>query len=121
MSQLLDVNKFHRLYRRTEKRTDVTALTYTIKLNPVGPRKIRVLSHVTVENQTTALTICRLGIDNGGVIHYLDETLVVAIRELLVSRSDILLGEGDRLFAELTGQITNATLILTCIGWEQDL
>jgi len=119
--KLLNINNFNRLYRRTVKRVGVTGTVEYLKLNRVGPGKIRVLSHVTVENQTTTLTKCRIGIDHSGVIHYLDELQTVGIAELIVSRSDILLGEGDRFFAELTGTITTATLIMTCVGWEQDL
>lgn len=121
MPELLNINNFNRLYRRTIKRVGVTGTTEYLKLNRVPAGKVRVLSHVTVENLTTALTKCRLGIDHSGVIHYLDEIQTVAIAELLVSRSDILLGEGDRFFAELTGTIVNATLIMTCVGWDQNL
>lgn len=121
MPKLLNINEFNRLYRRTIKRVGVTGTTEYLKLSPVGPGKIRVLSHVTVENETTALTKCRIGIDHGGLLHYLDELQAVAANELAVSRSDVLLGEGDRFFAELIGTITDATLIMTCVGWEQDL
>jgi len=116
---LLDINKFERLYRRTVKRVAVTGTTEYLKLSPVGPGKIRVLTHVTVENQTTDLDQCRIGIDHGGVLHYLDELKNVVADELMVSRSDVLLGEGDRFFAELIGTITDATLIMICVGWEQ--
>lgn len=121
MPVLLDINNFERLYRRTIKRLGVTGTTEYLKLKPIPAGKIRVLSHVTVENLTTTLTYCRLGIDHGGVIHYLDELKTVAIAELMVSRSDIILGEGDTFFAELNGTITDATLIMTCVGWEQSL
>ena len=121
MPEPLNINAFHRLYRRTIKRVGVTGTTEYLKLNRVPAGKIRVLSHVTVENLTTALTKCRLGIDHGAAFHYLDELQTIAANELAVSRSDVLLGEGDRFFAELIGTITAATLIMTCLGWEQDL
>ena len=121
MPKLRNINDFDRLYRRTIKRVGVTGTTEYLKLNRVPPGKVRVLSHVTVENQTTALTKCRLGVDHSGVIHYLDELQTIAADELMVSRSDVLLGEGDCFFAELKGIITDATLIMTCAGWEQDL
>jgi len=41
--------------------------------------------------------------------------------ELAVSRSDILLGEGDSFFAELIGTHDPDALIMTCVGWEQSL
>lgn len=116
-----NINEFDQLYRRTKKGLGVTTSTVYIKLKPIGPGKIRVLSHVTVENQSTGYTKCRLGIDHGGIIHYLDELQTIAADELAVSRSDILLGEGDRFFAELIGTTTGDALIMTCAGWEQGL
>lgn len=121
MAKLLNINDFHRLYRRTERRAGVSGSTVYIKLGQVGAGKIRVLSHVTVENQTNDFTKCRLGIDHIGVIHYLDEITTVLEDELCVARSDVELGEGDRFFAELIGTTTGDVLVLTCAGWEQDL
>jgi len=118
---LFDVNKFHRLYRRTLKASGITDLTTKLKLKPIGPGKIRVLTHVTVENTSVAYDLCRIGIDHGGVIHYLDELQAIAANELAVSRSDILLGEGDAFFAELTGTNPLGNATMTCVGWEQRL
>ena len=121
MAKLFNINNFHRLYRRNVTRIGVTGTVEYLKLNRVGPGKIRVLSHVTVENETTALTKCRIGIDHGGLIHYIDELQTVIAAELVVSRSDILLGEGDRFFAEFIGTTDDDVLLMTCVGWEQAL
>ena len=121
MPVLLDVNKFECLYRRTKKAKGKNDALVYIKLRPIGPVKIRVLTHVTVENRTADWTKCRLGIDQSGVIHYLDELQNIAANELAVSRSDILLGEGDYFFAELTGTHDPDKLVMACVGWEQGL
>jgi len=121
MPGLLDLHKFERLYRRTKRRSGKTGAVVYIKLRPIAPGKIRVLTHVTVENRTAAFTRCRLGIDQSGVVHYLDELQTIAANELAVSRSDILLGEGDYFFAQLTGTHDPDELVMTCIGWEQSL
>ncbi|GAG90603.1 unnamed protein product [marine sediment metagenome] len=121
MPVLLDIDKFQQLYRRTLRAAGVTDEAVYIKLDRIRSGKIRVLTHVTVENQTNAFTKCRLGIDHSGLIHYLDELQTIAADELAVSRSDIPLGEGDRFFAELTGTTTGDVLVMTCVGWEQSL
>lgn len=118
---LYDIKAFSALYRRTKKAIGVNGETVRIELRRIGPGKVRVLTHVTVENRTSADTDCRLGVDHGGVDHYLDEIDDLAISELAVSRSDVLLGEGDVFFAELTGTTTGDELVMTAIGWEQAL
>ena len=92
-----------------------------IKLGRVSAKKLRVLTHVTVENKSSSYTKVRLAIDAGGVIHYLDELITVAANELVVSRSDILLVEGDSFYAELTGTVTADKLVMTCIGWSKKI
>lgn len=116
-----NINDFDRLYRRTIKEKAGATSPHRIKLDRIDARTLRVLTHVTVENKTLAYTKCRLGINNGGNDHYLDELTDPAADELAVSRSDILLGEGDVFFAELTGTVENQLLVMTCIGWEQAL
>lgn len=116
-----NINNFSRLYRRTKRSDGATGSAVRIELSRIKPRVIRVLSHVTVENESNAYTKGRLGITNGGLNHYLDELQTIAACELAVSRSDIILGEGDVFFAELTGTTTNDVLIMTCVGWEMDL
>jgi len=116
-----NINDFDRLYRRTKTAVGVTNGTVRIKLNPIRAKTLRVLTHVTVENKGDAYTKCRLGINNGGVDHYLDELTTIAQNELAVSRSDIILSEGDYFFSELTGTDTGSQLVMTCVGWEQRL
>lgn len=116
-----NINDFNRLYRQTIKEKAGTTSPHRLKLGRVDARRIRVLTHVTVEDLTTAYTKCRLGINNGGNDHYLDELETIAANELAVSRSDITLGEGDIFFAELTGAASGDDLIMTCVGWELSL
>ncbi len=116
-----NVNNFSQLYRRTVKGIGATGEVVRLELDRIKPRSLRVLSHVTVENETSAYTKCRLGIDAGGRNHYLDELTDVVADELAVSRSDILLGEGDVFFAECTGTTTDDIITMTCVGWEQSL
>lgn len=119
--QKYDINSFSRLYRRTKSKLGVTGSTVRIELSRIKPRVARVLSHVSVENETSAFDKCRLGITNGGLKHYLDELQTISACELCVSRSDIILGEGDVFFAELTGTVSDDVLLMTCVGWEIDL
>lgn len=118
---MFNINTFSSLYRRKITGAGVTGSVVYLKLDKIDPKTLRVLTHVTVENQTLAYIKCRLGIDASGRIHYLDELTTIAAKELAVSRSDILLGEGDVFFAELTGTDTGDVLIMTCVGWELDL
>jgi len=117
----VNINDFSRLYRRTIKEKAGATSPHRIELDRVGAKTLRMLTHVTVENQTLAYTKCRLGISNSGNDHYLDELTDPAAGELAVSRSDVLLGEGDVFFAELTGTVENQLLTMTCVGWEQGL
>lgn len=117
----MNINDFSRLYRRTKTGAGATDEVVRLRLNPVRAKKLRVLTHVTVENLDHEYTKCRLGINTVGQDLFLDELQTIAAKELAVSRSDILLGEGDYFFAELTGTTTDDVLIMTCIGWELDL
>lgn len=116
-----NINEFDQLYRRTINEKAGATDPHRLKLDRVGARQVRVLTHVTVENKTTAYTKCRLGIDASGRDHYLDELQTIAKDELAVSKSDIILGEGDVFFAELTDIDVNDLLVMTCVGWEQRL
>ena len=116
-----NINDFTQLYRRTVSGLGISGSTVRLKLNRIKARKLRTLTHVSVENETSAYTKCRLGIDASGRDHYLDELQTIAKEELAVSRSDILLGEGDVFFAELTGTTDGDVLIMTCVGWEANL
>lgn len=118
MSNIFD---FDQIYRRTLRAYGVTGGVVKIKLDRVFPKTLLVLTHVTVENRSSPFTKVRLAIDAGGVIHYLDELITVAKDELVVSRSDILLGEGDSFYTEFTGTTTGDILVFTCIGWKKVL
>lgn len=114
-----NINEFDQIYRRTLRGAGTTGSVVRLKLKRIRAKTLKVLTHVTVENQTNAYTKCRLGINAGGKDHYLDELDAPAAAELAVSRSDALLGEGDVFFAELTGTTDDDVLVLTCVGWEK--
>lgn len=116
-----NVYDFDRLYRRTKIGLGVTDSLVRLSLSPIPPNTLRVLTHVTVENKGHSYTKCRVGIATPGRDHYLDELTTIAANELAVSRSDVLLGEGDSFFAELTGTTTGDELVMTCAGWEQHM
>ncbi len=116
-----NINDYSQLYRCTVTGAGVTGEVVRLELDRVKAKAVRVLSHVTTENDTSAYTKCRLGIDAGGRDHYLDELQTIAAAELAISRSDIILGEGDVFFAEFTGTATGDTVIMTCVGWEDML
>ena len=112
---------FDRLYRKKVTGIGVTGSVVNVELDPVDAAHIRVISHVTVENKTHAYTKVRLAINHRSLIFYLDELTAPASDELIVSRSDILLGEGDILFVECTGTITGDIIDLMAIGTEKHL
>lgn len=117
----MDINEYSRLYRRKLNLVSDGSPTVRLALRPVAPKTVRVLTHVTVENKTSAYTKCRLGISNGRIDYYLDELTTIAAEELAVSRSDVVLGEGDIFFAELTGTGSGEALVMICVGWESEL
>lgn len=117
----MNINDFDRLYRRTKTGTGADGEVVRLELKPVRANTLRVLTHVTCENLDTTGTKNRMGINAGGVNHYLDEIEDPAANELIVSRSDILLGEGDYFFVDFTGTDDDDRLKMTCVGWEQDL
>ena len=118
---MLTIDNFSQIYRKILTKKGVTSSLVRLELKRIKPQTLRVLTHVTVENQTSNFTKCRLGIKTGSRDCYLDEIVIVEANELCVSRSDILLGEGDVFFAELTGTTTDDNLVMNCIGWELDL
>jgi len=116
-----NINDFTQLYRRKVNAVSDNATAFRLKLNKIKSGKVRVLSHVTVENVTNSYTKCRLGIDAGGRDHYLDELITIAANELAVSRSDIILGDGDVFYAEASGAAVGDLLITTYVGWENNV
>ena len=117
----MNIFNFDQIYRKAVTEAGVSGSAITLLLDPVPAKRLRVLTHVTVEDLTTLFTKVRLGIVNGAVVYYIDELSGVAANELCVSRSDILLGEYDRFFAELTGTTTDDRIKMVCIGWEATL
>jgi len=115
------INDFDRLYRITKKGVGAVNQTVRVSLGRVAPKTLRLLTHVTLENKSNDGLKDRIGINAGDRDHYLDEIDDPLKGELIVSRSDILLGEGDAFFADFTDAQNGDELILTCVGWEQRL
>lgn len=113
-----DLSKFDRLYRQKLFSSGDSAATVTVKTLPTDPKTVRVLTHVAVENQTNAYTKLRIGIENTGEKYYLNELDTPAADELAVNPYDIVLGEADRFFAELTGTTDGDIILVTLLGWE---
>ena len=116
-----NIYDFDTLYRRTVTAPGDSSGVVSLELDAIKPGRFRVLTHVTVENKTDSSTKFRLAIKRAGRIHYLDELDAPAAAELGVSRSDILLGEQDIFFAELTGTHDPDELVMSAIGWETAL
>jgi hypothetical protein len=114
----MNVNSFDSLYRERCAAYGVTGASIVLGTERVNPGRIRVLTHVSVENKTNSYTKCRLSIYNGAVDFMIDEAIYPGEDELLVHPKDILLGEGDILRATLTGTTTADELELHAIGWE---
>ena len=121
MPVLFDLSKFQKLYRTKNKATGDAAADVRISLDPVPAKTLRVLTHVTVENETDTCSEIRLGIHNRGEDFFLDEIRTVIAAELCISRSDVLLGDGDSFFARLSDTHDVDVLVMTCVGWEQRL
>lgn len=115
---MMNVNGFDRLYREQITATGITGATILVKTERVPAGRIRVLTHVSIENKTSAYTECRLSIDNGATSFVLDQAIYPAAAEVLIHPKDIMLGEGDILQATLTGTTTGDVLELHAIGWE---
>lgn len=115
----MNVNEFDLLYRRRINATGLTGSTVYLKLGPVGPGKIRILTHVSIENKTNSYTKCRLSTYNGATDLFLDEAIYPDEDELLIHKHDIILGEGDQLRAALTGTTTGDDLELLAVGYDQ--
>lgn len=119
--KILNISDFSRIHRRTMRGVGVSGEVVTIKTEPLDPKRLRILTHITVEDVTSAFTKCRLLIIHGGLKHYVDEITTIPASVLCVSRSDVLLGQGDIFAVEFTGTTTGDNLTVTLIGWTQDL
>ncbi len=118
---MFNINEFDQLYRRKKRGLGVTGSLVRISLTRVKAKKLRVLTHVAVENTTSAFTKVRLGIKNVGIDYYLDELQTISANELCVSKSDILLMDGDEFFAEFTGTTDDDVLVMVVNGWEKNI
>lgn len=112
------ITEFDRLYRRKIRAAGVTGSVVRMQTKPLGPGTIRVISHVTVENETNAYTLLRIGISNLGELYPLDELTTPAAGELATCHEDHVLGDGDRFYADLTGTTDGDVLVLVVTGWE---
>lgn len=114
----MNIYEFDLLYRRKINKQGVTGSTVYLKTEPVEPGRVRVFTHVSIENRTSGYTLCRLSIYDGSTDHFLDEAKNPAADELLIHKQDIILGERDVLRATLTGTITGDDLEMFVCGWE---
>ena len=115
---MFNLYEFDRLYRRKIRATGVTGSVVRIQTPPLGTKKIRVLTHVSVEDEDNAYTLLRIGVSNLGESYYLDELTSPTAAELAVSRTDIILGDADRFFADLDGTKDGDVLVMVLSGWE---
>ena len=115
---MMNVNEFDLLYRERQTAVGITGSNIIIRAERVRPGRIRVLTHVSIENKTSAYTECRLSIYNGATDFMLDQAIYPAEDELLVHPKDIVLGEGDVLRARLIGTTTGDVIEMHVIGWE---
>jgi hypothetical protein len=114
----MNTNNFDLLYRERKTAPGVTGSPVIIDLERVNAARIRVLTHISVENKTSGYTKCRLSIFNGATDFFLDEAIYPSEDELLVHSKDVLLGEGDILRVTLTGTTTADDLEICATGWE---
>lgn len=115
----MNLFQFDNLYRSRVSAQGLTGSIVNIDLDPVESGKIRVITHVAIENQTKSYTKCRLQIYDGFIPFPIDQALNPAKDELIIHKQDILLGERDILRAVLTGTTTGDNLVMVAIGWER--
>lgn len=116
----MNVNDFDHLYKRRLTGTGLTGSTVYLSLDRVDAKRIRTLSHITVENKTLPFTKLRLSIYDGTIDHYIAEFSNPLNDQLLVHEHDVVLGEADILRAIFTGTTTGDILEMLAIGWEQE-
>ena len=114
----MNINNFDSLYRERVTAVGVTGADVILALEKVNSGRIRVITHLAVENKTSAYTKFRLSIYNGATEFMLDEAIYPEEDELLVHPKDIVLGESDVVWARLTGTVTADQIELHAIGWE---
>jgi hypothetical protein len=114
----MNVHEFNLLYREQVFAAGITGSTIIMAMERVRPGTIRVITHVSVQNETSDFTECSLSVRNGISEYEIDQAIYPGANELLKHHHDILLGEGDILQATLTGTVTGDQIKLTAIGWE---
>jgi len=114
----MNINNFDTLYRERVTALGVTGSDVILKLDRVGSGRIRVITHLAIENKTSAYTKFRLSVYNGATEFFLDEAIYPDEDELLVHPKDIVLGESDVVRATLTGTVTGDLIEVHAIGWE---
>lgn len=114
----MNINDFDSLYRERVTALGVTGSDVIVQLDKVDSYRIRVLTHLAIENKTSAYTKFRLSIYNGATEIFLDEAIYPDEDELLVHPKDIVLGENDVIRATLAGTTTGDNIELHAIGWE---
>ena len=73
--------------------------------NPVKPAKVLVLTSISVEDKTSALTKVRIGKQSGGYFHSWEEALTPAAGELSFSAEEHWIRTAEYFQAELTGGV----------------
>lgn len=114
----MNINDFDSLYRERVTALGVTGSTVVLQLTKVDPKRVRVITHLAIENKTSAYTLFRLSIYDGATEFNLDEAISPDEDELLVHPKDIILGENDMVRATLTGTVTDDLIEMHAIGWE---
>lgn len=114
----MNINDFDSLYRERVTALGVTGSDVILNLEKVDSGRIRVITHLAVENKTTAYTKFRLSVYNGATEFLLDEAIYPDEDELLVHPKDVVLGESDVVRATLTGTVTGDKIEMHAIGWE---
>jgi len=114
----MNINDFDSLYRERVTALGVTGESVVLQLAKVDPSRIRVITHLAIENKTSAYTLFRLSIYNGATEFNLDEAIYPDEDELLVHPKDIMQGENDVIRGTLTGTVTGDLIEMHAIGWE---
>jgi len=114
----MNINDFDSLYRERVTALGVTGESITLQLAKVDPGRIRVITHLAIENKTSAYTLFRLSIYDGAIEFFLDEAITPSEDELLVHPKDVVQGESDIVRATLTGTTTGDLIEMHAIGWE---
>jgi hypothetical protein len=114
----MNINEFDSLYRERVTALGVTGSDVVLELEKVNSGRIRVITHLAIEDKTSSYTKFRLSIYNGATEFMIDEAIYPEEDELLVHPKDLVLGESDVVRATLTGTVTGDLIEMHAIGWE---